>query len=394
MSAPGSNDEENAVRSRWTDAPGAGTVEGRAGALLRKAATPRPLDDGQLAAVRARLLLRERPGARRAWTLRFATVVMVVLGFSTLVVAATQVKRWIETRRQVEREQERGEAGGAHPRARAHRRAPRSGEVVAEDVVAPVAAPAPETPPPAPPEPVPVLPAPVEPRKAAPRMPRASAVTRTSPAETSDTGPTRGAETSVGPTPAATEPPPQRPPASRTLALNSPGTAAPAAPAASPLADESALLARALLMLRQRNDARGALTLFDEHAARFPGGPLALEARVGRVEALLQLGRREDALAILDLMTLPSTGKRRDMLVTRGELRARAGRCAEALIDFGLTLTREAQDDVAAERALYGRASCRARLGDADGARADLEAYVARFPSGRFAADVRASLNR
>ena len=45
------------------------------------------------------------------------------------------------------------------------------------------------------------------------------------------------------------------------------------------------------------------------------------------------------------------------------------------------------------ERALYGRASCRERVGQRAGARADLERYLARFPRGRFASAVRTALD-
>ena len=44
--------------------------------------------------------------------------------------------------------------------------------------------------------------------------------------------------------------------------------------------------------------------------------------------------------------------------------------------------------------ALYGRAACHARLGDVEEARSDLEAYVTRFPAGRYAARARAALER
>jgi regulator of sirC expression with transglutaminase-like and TPR domain len=46
------------------------------------------------------------------------------------------------------------------------------------------------------------------------------------------------------------------------------------------------------------------------------------------------------------------------------------------------------------ERALYARAACRAQLGDTDGSKADLRAYLSEFPQGRFAAKVRAQLGQ
>lgn len=46
------------------------------------------------------------------------------------------------------------------------------------------------------------------------------------------------------------------------------------------------------------------------------------------------------------------------------------------------------------ERALYGRATCRLRSGDDAGGQVDLEAYLTRFPNGRFAGQVRQRLAR
>jgi regulator of sirC expression with transglutaminase-like and TPR domain len=79
--------------------------------------------------------------------------------------------------------------------------------------------------------------------------------------------------------------------------------------------------------------------------------------------------------------------------VLRGELRAGAGRLAPAIQDFDAVLALGGHDELAG-RALYGRGSCRARLGDTPGARADLERYLQLFPRGRFAADAEKALGR
>jgi hypothetical protein len=352
------------IRDRWTDRGADGTTESAAGSLLRAAAVDEPVSDVRLATVRARLSERPRRVRRSlAWQLAFGLA--VTLGGATLVVAATTVTRWIQTRVRAPQV-----APAAPPAVRGparHHRAP-----VAEPVPDPVApaVPAGEPPPPPPPAPATKLalndPHPAR-RAAAPAAPPAGEVAPRLPDP-------------VAPSPSRLAPPPAETP--------------PLPPPSTQLARESALLAKALRVLRQDGDAPAALQLFDEHAQLFPSGALALEERVGRAEALLQLGRRSEALALLDGMELPSKGRRRDMLVTRGELRAGANRCAEALIDFGLALTSESRDDTAAERALYGRASCRARLGDADGARADLRTYLERFPTGRFAGDARATLRQ
>ena len=144
-------------------------------------------------------------------------------------------------------------------------------------------------------------------------------------------------------------------------------------------------------MIRADGQPAEGLRLLDRHAARFPGGALAEEARVARVEALLTLGRNPDALAILDGFGLEPTGSERELLSARAALRAGARRCGEALADFARLEAGDRHDE-AVERALYGRAFCHAQLGDEGRARAALEAYLKRFPGGAFAATARRAL--
>lgn len=175
----------------------------------------------------------------------------------------------------------------------------------------------------------------------------------------------------------------------RPAVLEPPQAVAVAAPA--PAESESHVLAQALRKLRQERDARGALQLLDGYAERFPRGRLAPEAALGRVEALMALDRRNEALRLLE--TTPSLPLGRETAVLRGELRASAGRCREAIADFGEALSaspRDALDD----RALFGRAFCRARGGDRAGGRTELERYLSVFPQGRFAAQARRALEQ
>lgn len=134
------------------------------------------------------------------------------------------------------------------------------------------------------------------------------------------------------------------------------------------------LVANAFRDLRSRGDAAGALQALDDYDRRFPNGVLRSESRVARVEALLTLDRRKEALRLLE--TADGGGAlTRDVRVTRGELRAESNRCAEALRDFDAVLA--ARDgDAAGGRALYGRAGCRLRAGDNQGARRDLTRYL------------------
>jgi TolA-binding protein len=167
----------------------------------------------------------------------------------------------------------------------------------------------------------------------------------------------------------------------------------PPPPQPSAIAEESALLGAAMQRLRERDDAAGALALLDEHDRRFGAtGVLTDEATTTRVEALLRAGAFSRALTLLDGLAPRLTGRGRELRATRGELRADAGRCAEAVADFEALLSGGTPPDVIGERALYGRAACHARLGEHDAARADLEAYLAQFPAGRYAGRARAAL--
>src|SRR4029078_13137378 len=107
--------------------------------------------------------------------------------------------------------------------------------------------------------------------------------------------------------------------------------------------------------------------------------------------ALLRTQRTGDALALMDRSGPSPAGSSRDLRIARAELRAAAGRCADAAADFDLLLRPDRPLDAITERALWGRASCRA-AGDSAGARRDLQDYLTIFPRGRFAADARAAL--
>jgi hypothetical protein len=155
----------------------------------------------------------------------------------------------------------------------------------------------------------------------------------------------------------------------------------------SPLSAEAELLKRVLMRLRRARDGQGALADLDAYFARFPNGLLRPEADAARAECLLSLGRDQEALRVLDGLSLPPRGRAAELRVIRGELRASSD-CAGAIVDFDATLDAAIPQGLA-ERALYGRASCRARTGDRVGARRDLDEYARRFPSGRFAPAVR-----
>jgi hypothetical protein len=149
----------------------------------------------------------------------------------------------------------------------------------------------------------------------------------------------------------------------------------------------------ALTALRRHDDAALALGILDQHDLRFPRGELAEEATLARVEALVKVKRSGEALALLEARGSAGRGdNQRKLLLTRAELRAAAGHCAAALRDLDDVLRGKPPEDALTERALWGRAACRASGGQPDGARADLEAYLRTFPSGRFAGRASAAL--
>jgi hypothetical protein len=165
-----------------------------------------------------------------------------------------------------------------------------------------------------------------------------------------------------------------------------------AAPAEDPVVAESRVLAGALQDLRQRHDPQAALSALDEYERRFPAGALAPEAAAARIDALLALGRRAQALQRLEALPLEHVPRGAELRALRGELRAGRGELGAALDDFSVVIAQPGAPPGVVERALFGRGSCRSRLGDVAGARADLTELLRRFPGGPFAEPARRAL--
>jgi hypothetical protein len=190
-----------------------------------------------------------------------------------------------------------------------------------------------------------------------------------------------------------------RPPAPTPAPSAAPAPTAPAAPVAttappSALGGESLLLGRALAQLRHEGDPAGALATLDEYDARFPRGVMAFDGLAARVETLVALGRKQEAVSRLDAVPGRTLAKSPALRLLRGELRASVGRYDDAIADFDRQLGNGAAHGDLHERALHGRGSSRALAGDTRGAREDLELYLRLYPRGRFAAEARQVLGR
>ena len=217
---------------------------------------------------------------------------------------------------------------------------------------------------------------------------------RISPGRRGPSPPAATASPTVEPAPAEI-PPPMPPPSTapaRVAVGAAPGPSVPARGASPGDATEADLLGRAFRQLRSQGDATGALRTLDQYVVRFPRGALAGEARIARAEALIALDRRAEALPVLETIEQGGGVLTRDVRVTRGELRATAGRCVLAEEDFAAVLA-VTDEDAAGGRALYGRASCALLAGDNETARRDLTRYLILHAGGALAPVARRALD-
>ncbi len=330
--------------ARWSDSsPDTGTAEQAIGAAFRQVREATEPNDTALARVGRRVgATAARKRGQLIWRLAVAALLIMVTGGAV----GAALNRWRRASLVVPEARAPGAADARATTARSHRRGQHGAPAAAEAVAAlPEAASV--APPPA--EPLAAPPPPVASAPVAPSAPEAPAV-------------------SPSPSP-----------------FREHRAAAPA-----PESVGAELIAGAFRDLRSRGDAKAALRSLDQYDRRFPDGLLRAESRVARVEALLMLDRRREALGLLE--TGGAAGAlTRDIRVTRGELLVESDRCADALRDFDAVLT--ARDgDAAGGRALYGRASCRLRRADHAGARADLTRYLSLHADGPSAAAARRAL--
>jgi hypothetical protein len=106
------------------------------------------------------------------------------------------------------------------------------------------------------------------------------------------------------------------------------------------------------------HDAKAALAALDAHQRRFPGGRLSLEATLLRAEILLQAGREQEVLRLLDGVSLEGLPRGRELQTVRGELRIKHGRCADGRRDLDEVLAKDASDSFG-RRASHAISACR-----------------------------------
>jgi hypothetical protein len=379
--------ERDPRRWRESQVEGANAApdEQRIGSLLRRVPPPAPLAPTQFRAVAQRLQTRAGRGmSARLRRRRWAVIVALVAGTSGVVFAQRQLARVLRERRAAEIVMTTTATATS---------AAASPAVAMPLPIAPVTAPAKEI----------ALVAPSAPTsRSGPKLrPRAAREQRAPVARTLALRDPDAEPASIPPPAPVVPPAPTsrsrtallpEPDHSRLPLLSNLGTSSSARPRDGRLAQESTLLREALQSLRHDDDARGALDTLDEYDQRFPFGVLRPNAALVRIDATLALGRRDEALRLLEQIDLLQSPRRDELEVTRAELRS-PGDCRAALPDFSAVLARDPMAAIA-ERALRGRARCQITLGHDDDARADLQTYLARFPQGALAAEARRRLRR
>jgi hypothetical protein len=156
---------------------------------------------------------------------------------------------------------------------------------------------------------------------------------------------------------------------------------------------EAKVMEAAARQLFADHDPTAALATLEPYLYLHPEGSLRSDMIVAAVQANLLLDRTPEALGLLDGMAaqdFKGLPRASELRLLRAELLAKDRRCREALPVFEAFLgAPEAQQR---ERALYGRAVCRAQSSDGadiEDSRADLRAYLRQYPTGRFASEAR-----
>ena len=194
------------------------------------------------------------------------------------------------------------------------------------------------------------------------------------------------AQTPAAPQILAPEAPLAAPVAAAAPRLQRHTTAAPRLPVR-PEADdpEAALLGSALRQLRREHNPRGALSVLKSYQEEFPAGILRPEAVLVEAESLVALGKHQELVNLLTPEAVSEAPRSTELSLLRAEALSHLDRCREAIPVFSSLLATTLEDEPVqtsslAERALFGRALCRIRVGQVAAARHDLELEASQFP--------------
>ena len=331
--------------TRWKDRTDqANLAERAAGRAIRSLDNPEPLATIQLARIAARIRSeRSSPRPRRFWLT--ATAALLVCGAAMASAAHMKIlPRWLTGI-----ESPRPMPAPATPSSRPKSRVPHS-------VPAPTDLPAAKS------DDAPAVAAepskvfdPTQPRVTTRKAVQRPLAMRTFPAQ--------------NPIPVVPPPPPPS---------EAPPTAVPLARPFNTPSDQSAwvqmpaerYLTKAIRALRVEQSPEAALALLDRHSPALDKSDFRHEALLLRVEALLKLHRHTDVLRLLEATPLTDVPASRTLLLTRGELRAAAGHCMDAMADFDRVLAQTQGHD---RRALLGLAKCHKQMGNEANSRAEME---------------------
>lgn len=156
---------------------------------------------------------------------------------------------------------------------------------------------------------------------------------------------------------------------------------------------ETRLLQTALSELNVARNPGAALETLESYELRFPKGVFAREASLARIEALVAVGRLTDALARIDALTSAgnlNAPRAIELLLLKTELLAETGQCSAV----GLKALESLPTGPLDQRAILVRARCDAELGHVEASRAELDAYLKKYPDGAFAPRARNELNK
>ncbi|MGA9519960.1 MAG: tetratricopeptide repeat protein [Myxococcaceae bacterium] len=142
---------------------------------------------------------------------------------------------------------------------------------------------------------------------------------------------------------------------------------------------------------RHLGDPAGAKEAFSQYRERMPAGPLRTEVDVSLAELLLGQGAFDEAQVIIDDLLDNDTASARqpELRLLRAHVWRERGDFEAASAEY-LALGQSA-GRIGADALYYG-AFCEQKLGRWDSARSLLEAYVSRFPGGRFEEEAKRAL--